>query len=161
MVLKNKLLECWMTKSVNVISYLMRIIHPWSSCNSWRKDRGCRANECSFKWVYQALGIACEGDLSWGEYSKLAKTMGWLHSGGDLRESRANKYGGGDENLALINKMKKGKGNFFIKKGNNEGEGHHFEKKKEISKIKCFVCHKQDHYASQCQEKKDGKDKTQ
>jgi hypothetical protein len=30
-----------------------------------------------------------------------------------------------------------------------------------LSKIKCFICHKHDHYASQCPEKKKGKGKQQ
>jgi hypothetical protein len=34
-------------------------------------------------------------------------------------------------------------------------------KKKDLSKIKCFTCHKSGHYASQCLEKKKGRGKSQ
>jgi hypothetical protein len=62
------------------------------------------------------------------------------------------------ENLALVNQAKKGKGNGS--KGNNEGATSQSGKKKDSSKIKCFACHKNGHYASQCPEKK-GKSKSQ
>jgi hypothetical protein len=62
-------------------------------------------------------------------------------------ESKANKKGG-DDNLALIGQTKKGKG-----KGPNKGKGKSEEStsqpgKEDLSKIKCFSCHKHDHYAS-------------
>jgi hypothetical protein len=52
----------------------------------------------------------------------------------------------------LVSKAKKGKRKG--PKGNNEGETLQSIKKKELSKIKCFACHKGGHYASQCLEKK-------
>jgi hypothetical protein len=73
-------------------------------------------------------------------------------------ESKANKKGG-DENLALFGQSNKGRG-----KGPNKGKGKSEEStsqpgKKDLSKIKCFICHKHGHYASQCLEKKKGKGK--
>jgi hypothetical protein len=55
---------------------------------------------------------------------------------------------GGDDNLALIGQTKKGKG-----KGPSKGKGKSEDSasqtgKKDLSKIKCFICHKQGHYAS-------------
>jgi hypothetical protein len=76
-------------------------------------------------------------------------------------ESKRNKQGSSDENLALVSKTRKGKGKSSNKKGNNDGGSSQPGKKKDLSKIKCFSCHKNGHYASQCSEKKKGKGKTQ
>ncbi len=75
-------------------------------------------------------------------------------------ESKANKKGS-DENLALIGHSKKGNS-----KGLNKGKGKGEEstsqlRKKDLSKIKCFICHMRDYYASQCPNKKKGKGKRQ
>ena len=74
-------------------------------------------------------------------------------------ESKANRQGG-DSHHALIGQAKKGRG-----KGPNKGkvkseESTSYLGKKDLSKIKCFICHKHNHYASQCLEKK-GKGKQQ
>jgi hypothetical protein len=63
---------------------------------------------------------------------------------------------GGDENLALFGSSNKGRG-----KGSSKGKGKSEESTsqpgKDLSKIKCFICHKHGHYASECLEKKKGK----
>jgi hypothetical protein len=76
-------------------------------------------------------------------------------------KSKSNKQGSSDENLALVNKTKMGKGKISSKKGNSEEGSSQPRKKKDYSKITCFSCHKNGHYASQCPEKKKGKGKTQ
>jgi hypothetical protein len=43
--------------------------------------------------------------------------------------------------------------------GNNEGDTSQSSKKKDLSKIKSFTCHKNSHYASWCPEKKKRKTK--
>jgi hypothetical protein len=53
-----------------------------------------------------------------------------------------------------------GKGKSSNKKGNNDEGSSPPGKKKDLSKIKCFLCHKNGHYVSQCSEKKKGKGKT-
>jgi hypothetical protein len=71
--------------------------------------------------------------------------------------SKRNKQGSNDENLALVSKTIKGKGKGSKKKGNSGGGTSQPRKKKELSKIKCFSCHKNGNYASQCLEKKKGR----
>ena len=60
-------------------------------------------------------------------------------------ESKASKQGGGI-NYALFGQTKKGRG-----KGPSKGKGKSDEStsqsgKKDLSKIKCFICHKHGHY---------------
>jgi hypothetical protein len=75
-------------------------------------------------------------------------------------ESKVGKKDG-EENLALFVQSNKGRG-----KGLSKGKGKSEEsisqpRKKDFSIIKCFNCHKHDHYASQCQDNKKGKGKQQ
>jgi len=66
-------------------------------------------------------------------------------------KSKADKKGG-DDNLSLIGQTKKWKS-----KGPNKGKGKSEEStsqpRKDLNKIKCFICRKHNHYASQCLEK--------
>jgi hypothetical protein len=61
--------------------------------------------------------------------------------------------------MSLASQARKGKGKGCNKKGNNEGETSQLRKKKDLSKIKYFVCHKSGHYASQCLENNKGREK--
>ena len=67
------------------------------------------------------------------------------------RESRSSKHGGGvaDDNLALVNKTKKGKGK-VVKKGDSQRDGQQFGQKRDMSKIECYIYHKNGHFTSQC-----------
>jgi hypothetical protein len=47
-----------------------------------------------------------------------------------------------------VSKTRKGKGKNSSKKGNSDGGSSHQGLKKDSSKIKCFSCHKNEHYAS-------------
>jgi hypothetical protein len=63
------------------------------------------------------------------------------------------------ENLALASRVKKGKGKVRMNtcgdSSSQAGTG------KGLSKVKCFHCHKKGHYASQCLERKKGKNRMQ
>jgi hypothetical protein len=61
-----------------------------------------------------------------------------------------------EENLALV-----GKGKTREKKGSSWGQTSEGEKRKDLSKVICFVCHKLGHYVSQCPTKKKGNKKSQ
>jgi hypothetical protein len=68
-------------------------------------------------------------------------------------ESKGSRQGG-DSDHALIGQTKDP-----ARVGERVELASHPEK--DLSKIKCFICHKNDHYASQCPEKKKGKGKHQ
>ena len=58
-----------------------------------------------------------------------------------------------EEDCALATKVKKGKGNKFHSKSESIKDG----KKHDMSKVKCFHCHKCGHYATNCPQKKKNK----
>jgi hypothetical protein len=60
-------------------------------------------------------------------------------------------------NVALASQAKKGK---FKKIASGESTSQD-DKKKDMSKVKCFACHKFGHYAGQCPNKKKGGNGTQ
>jgi hypothetical protein len=62
-------------------------------------------------------------------------------------ESKANKKGG-EENLALIGQTNKGRGKVPSKGKGKSDEPTSQPGKKDLSKIKCFICNKHSHYAS-------------
>jgi len=69
-------------------------------------------------------------------------------------ESPVGQQVGDDENISLVSKERRSKENTS---GESTPQG---GKKKYLSKVKCFACHKSGHYASQCPERKKRKSKT-
>jgi hypothetical protein len=75
-------------------------------------------------------------------------------------ESKASKNGS-DENLALFGQTNKDRGKGINKVKGKSEELSSQPGNKDLSKIKCFICHKHDHYESQFLKKKKGKGKQQ
>jgi hypothetical protein len=163
MILKTKLRECRMSTSDNVTSYLMRITQirdQLAVVGETVLDAelvNVALNGFSKAWEPFIMGICAR--------EKLPK---WERLWDDCiqeetrRESRSGKQGGGatDDNLALVSKTKKGKGK-VVKKVDSQGEGQQSGQKRDMSKIKCYICHKNGHFASQCPQRKKGKGKPQ
>jgi hypothetical protein len=110
--------------------------------------------------VSQSLGNHLSREFVLGKIFQIGRGFGMIVSkkrlGRSLKPTSKNEDG--EENLALVSQAKKRKGKGS--KGNSEGETSQ-SRKKDLSKIKCFTCHKNGHYASQCLEKKKGQGKMQ
>lgn len=70
-----------------------------------------------------------------------------LMRGNSCTSSGSKQKGGDNKNVALVRKDK-------AKKGFNKGSNSKEEKKKDMSKIKCYGCHKFGHYRNNCPLKK-------
>jgi hypothetical protein len=104
--------------------------------------------------VFPSHGKHLSRDFALGKISQIGRDFGMIASKKRLGRSLREQAGGSEENLALVSKTRKGKGKSSSKKGNSDGGSSQPGKKKDLSKIKCFSCHKNGHYASQCPEKK-------
>lgn len=79
----------------------------------------------------------------------------------DTRKDSTTSKNGGGKNLSLIGQAKKGKGQEPIKGKGRSEQSTSQSRKKELSEIKCFICHKHGNCASQFQDKKKEKGKRQ
>jgi hypothetical protein len=162
MVLRKKLKSVQMSRSGNVTSYFMRITQvrdEFAVIGEKTEDvelMNVALNSLPESWEPFVKGVCAREHLP--DWQRLWDDC--IQE--EIREdSKSNKHGSSDENLALVNKTKKGKGKSYRKKGNNDGGSSQLGKKKDLSNIKCFSCHKNGHFASRCPEKKKGKGKTQ
>jgi hypothetical protein len=157
MILRNKLKSIVMTKSDSVTSYLMKVTQVRDQLVVVGKKVAdaklviMAINGFSTSWEPFVKGICTQENLH--NLERLWEDNIWEET---QMEPKADKKDG-EENLALFGQSNKGRG-----KGSNKGkrkceESTSQRRKKDLSKIKCFNCHKQNHYASQCPDKKKGK----
>jgi hypothetical protein len=145
MILKTKLRECRMSSSDNVTSYLMKITQTGETILD-AELVNVALNGFSKSWEPFIMGICAR--------EKLPK---WERLWDDCiqeeahKESISSKQGGGstNENLALVSKTKKGKAK-VSKKVDSRGKEQQSRQKNDMSKIKCYIFHKNGHFASQC-----------
>jgi hypothetical protein len=160
-ILQNKLRSIEMTRSNPITSYLMKVtqIHDQLAVVVEKiadaELVNVALNGFPTSWEPFVKGIcACENlpkfERLWDDCIQEETQM----------KSKASKKGG-DDNLALIGQTKKGRGKGPSKDKGMSEESTSQPGKKDLSKIKYFICHKHGHYASQCPEKKKGKGKQQ
>jgi hypothetical protein len=150
MILKAKLRECRMSSLDNVTSYLMRTTQI--------RDQLVAVGETilDVELVNVSLNVFSK---SWEPFimdiCAREKLPMWETLWNDCiqeearKEFRSGKQGRGskDENLDLVSKIKKGKAK-VSKKVDSQGEGQQLGHKRYMIKIKCYICHKNGHFAS-------------
>jgi hypothetical protein len=152
MVLREKLKSIKMTKAENVVTYLTRLTKV-------RDELGVvgeaivdselvrtTLNGVSKQWVVFVEGIVVREKLPnferlWDDFVQEETRRGYVHG--------SSSTGHEEENVALAANSKK-----KFKKGPKGGNKPKSEGKKDMSKVKCFACHKFGHYGGQCPNKK-------
>jgi hypothetical protein len=152
MVLREKLKSIRMTKAENVVTYLTRLTQV-------RDELGVvgeaivdselvrtTLNGVTKQWVVFVEGIVARENLPkwerlWDDFVQEETRRGYVHG--------SSSTGNDEENVALAANNKK-----KFKKGPKGGNKPKSEGKKDMSKVKCFACHKFGHYAGQCPNKK-------
>jgi hypothetical protein len=156
MVLREKLRDTKMTRSDTVTSYLTKITQVRDQLavvgEVVTDEELVRTtlNGFSKPWAPFIKGIVARETLP-----KFDRLWDDFIQEEIQEESLAGQQVGDDENLALASQARKSKGNTGGESTSQAG------KKKDLSKVKCFACHKSGHYASQCPERKKGKGKSQ
>jgi hypothetical protein len=162
MVLREKLRGTKMSRSDTIASYLTRItqvrdeLATVGEAVSEQELVRTTLNGFTKPWAPFVKGIVAREKLPdwerlWDDFIQEEIREESLHGG--------QQKGDDDENLALASHARKGKGKT---KKNTSGEATSQDgKKKDMSKVKCFACHKFGHYAGQCPNKKKGKNKAQ
>jgi hypothetical protein len=157
MILRNKPKSIEMTRSDSITSYLMKVTQirdQFATVGEKVADVelvNMALNGFPTSWEPFVKGICAHENIPNFE-------MLWIDCIQEetRMESKASK--GVDENLALFGQTNKGKGK-EPKKGKGKSEELVSQPRKDLSKIKCFICHKHGHYASQCLNKKKSKGK--
>jgi hypothetical protein len=103
-------------------------------------------NGVSKQWAVFVEGIVARENLPkweclWDDFVQEETWRGYVHGSSSTSHD--------EENVALAANYKK-----KLKKGPEGGNKPKGEGKKDMSKVKCFACHKFGHYAGQCPNKK-------
>jgi hypothetical protein len=152
MVLREKLKSIKMTKAENVVTYLTRLTQVRNELGAVGEAIAdsdlvrTGLNGVSKQWAVFVKGIVAR-----------EKLPGWERLLDDLVQEETRRayvhgslsIGHEEENVALATTSKK-----KFKKGPKGGQKPKGEGKKDMSKVKCFACHKFGHYAGQCPNKK-------
>jgi hypothetical protein len=152
MVLREKLKSIKMTKAENVVTYLIRLTHVRDELGAVGEaivdsDLVRTAlNGVSKQWVVFVEGIVAREKLPgwerlWDDFVQEETRRGYVHGSSSTGHEK--------ENVALATTSKKKFRN--SPKGGQKPKG---EGKKDMSKVKCFSCHKFGHYAGQYPNKK-------
>jgi hypothetical protein len=152
MVLREKLKSIKMTKAENVVTYLTRLTQVRDELGAVGEaivDSDLvrtTLNGVSKQWVVFVEGIVAREKLPgwerlWDDFVQEETQRGYVHG--------SSSTGHEEENVALATTSKK-----KFKRGPKGGQKPKGEGKKDMSKVKCFACHKFGHYAGQCPNKK-------
>jgi hypothetical protein len=143
MVLREKLKSIKMTKTENVVTYLTKITQVRDELTAvWEvvvdnELVRIALNGVTKQWAVFVEGIFARENLSkwdclWDDFIQEETRRGY----GQGSSSNGNE----EENVALVAKGKK-----KSKKGSKGGNKQKGEGKKDMSKVKCFACHKFGH----------------
>jgi hypothetical protein len=152
MVLREKLKSIKMTKAENVVTYLTRLTQVRDELGAVGEAIAdsdlvrTALNGVSKQWVVFVEGIVAREKLPgwerlWDDFVQEETRRGYVHG--------SSSTGHEEENVALATTSKK-----KFRKGPKGGQKPKGEGKKDMSKVKCFACHKFGHYAGQCPNKK-------
>jgi hypothetical protein len=152
MVLREKLKSIKMTKAENVVTYLTRLTQVRDELGAVGEaivDSDLvrtTLNGVSKQWAVFVEGIVAREKLPgwerlWDDFVQEETQRGYVHG--------SSSTGHEEENVALATTSKK-----KFRKGPKGGQKPKGEGKKDMSKVKCFACHKFGHYAGQCPNKK-------
>jgi hypothetical protein len=148
MVLREKLKNIKMTKAENVVTYLTRLTQVRDELGAVGEAIAgnellrTTLNGVTKQWAVFVEGIVARENLSkwerlWDDFVQEETRRGYVHG--------SSSTGNDEENVALATNNKK-----KFKKGPKGGNKPKNEGKKDMSKVKCFACHK----FGQCPNKK-------
>jgi hypothetical protein len=151
MVLRENLDSLKMSRSDIVTSYLTKITQIRDELGvvgeKVENQELVRTTMKGFSKPWDAFVCGIVGRVKLLHWERL--WVDFTHEEMRVGSNHAGKQGDDEENVSLT-----GKGKSKAKKDSIGGATSKGEKKRDMSKMKCFACHKTGHYASQCPNKK-------